>query len=169
MNCVPTSDCDICIQKPSGLHPSPNCLHSISNINIYIQLSHAPQIVGSIYPIQQHIFINVHFPTLCPKGTQKPSELAFIPQLFLDVRGFIFWTFGVWTLGAHFWTFGVFGRSGFGVFGHSGFGVSFLHVRGVDVGGPFLDVGGFRTFGVGGFWTFGVGGSFMAGQGWESR
>ena len=90
---------------------------------------------------------------------------------FSDVRGsgFHFRTFGVWTLGAPFWTLGVFGRSGFGVFGHSGFGVSFLDVRGLDVGGPFLDVGGFRTFGVGGFWTFGVGGSFMAGQGWESR
>ena len=67
-------------QKPSNLHSSPNCWLGISNIDIYFQLSHAPQIVGSIYPIQQHIFINVHFPTLCPKGTQKPYNLHSSPK-----------------------------------------------------------------------------------------
>ena len=90
----------------------------------------------------------------------------------------------------------IFVRSWFRVWGFRTFGVrgSFSDVRGLDVGGPILDVGGFWTFGVfghsgfgvsfldvrgldvggpfldvGGFRTFGVGGSFMAGQGWESR
>ena len=62
-------------QKPSNLHSSPKCWHDISNTNICIQLTHTPQIVGSIYPIQIYIFKNVHSPTLCPKGTQKPSNL----------------------------------------------------------------------------------------------
>ena len=48
-------------ESPPNLHSSPNCWHVISNTNIYIQLTHAPQIVGSIYPIQLHIIINVHF------------------------------------------------------------------------------------------------------------
>ena len=48
----------------------------ISNTNIHIQLTHTPQIVGSIYPIQKCIFINVHFQTVCPKRTQNPSDLG---------------------------------------------------------------------------------------------
>ena len=79
---------------------------------------------------------------------------------FSDVRGsgFIFGRSGFGRWGPHF------GRSGFGVFGHSGFGVSFLDVRGLDVGGPFLDVRGFLTFrglflDVRGFRTLGVRGS----------
>ena len=66
---------------PSNLHLSPNCWHGISNISMYIHLncivlmSHIlvwpntyckqcpnfiPLIVGSIYPIQLYISINVH-------------------------------------------------------------------------------------------------------------
>ena len=62
-------------QKPSNLHSSPKCWHGISNMNKYIQLTYTPQIVGSIYPIQICIFINVHFQTVCPKRTQNPSDL----------------------------------------------------------------------------------------------
>ena len=63
-------------QKPSNLHSSPKCWHDISNTNIYIQLIHTPQIVGSIFPIQINISKIVHSPTLCPKGTQKPSDIS---------------------------------------------------------------------------------------------
>ena len=62
-------------RKPSKLHSSPKCWHGISNMNKYIQLTYTPQIVGSIYPIQICIFINVHFQTVCPKRIQNPSEL----------------------------------------------------------------------------------------------
>ena len=61
------------------------CWHDISNTNIYIQLTHTPQIVGSIYPIQIYIFKNVHSPTLCPKGTQKPSNLHSSPKCWHDI------------------------------------------------------------------------------------
>ena len=44
------------IQKPSNLQSSPKCWHDISYINIYIQLTYTPQMVGSIYPIQNTIF-----------------------------------------------------------------------------------------------------------------
>merc|ERR1719458_1332122 len=99
-------------QKPSKLHLSHKCWHDISNTNIYIQLTHTPHIIGSIYPfskihipqscarrahrnpptyihppsvgiiypIQIYIFKNVHSPTLCPKGTQKPSNLHSSPK-----------------------------------------------------------------------------------------
>merc|ERR1711863_191548 len=109
-------------QKPSNLQSSPKCWHDISNINIYIQLTYTPQMVGSIYPIQIYIFINVHahpcarrahrnpptyshppsvgmiYPistyiyfhkctlqTLCPKGTQKPSNLQSSPKCWHDI------------------------------------------------------------------------------------
>ena len=61
------------------------CWHDISNTNIYIQLTHTPQIVGSIYPIQIYIFKNVHSPTLCPKGTQKPSNLHSSPKCWYNI------------------------------------------------------------------------------------
>ena len=130
------------------------------------------------------------------RAHRNPLNLHSSPNCFwtFGVRGFIFRTFGIWTLGAHFWTFGVrgfrtfgvrgfiFGRSGFGrwgpTFGRSGFldvrgrgfsdvrgsGFHFLDVRGLDVGGPFLDVRGFLTFrglflAVRGFRTLGVRGS----------
>ena len=80
-----TTLCPKGTQKPSNLHSSPNCWHDISNTNIYIQLTHTPQIVGSIYPIQIYIFKNVHSPTLCPKGTQKPSNLHSSPKCWHDI------------------------------------------------------------------------------------
>ena len=49
-------------------------------IAIYIQLTHAPKIVDITYPIQIYIFKNVHSTTLCPKGTQKPSNLHSSPN-----------------------------------------------------------------------------------------
>ena len=47
--------CPKATQKPSNLQSSPKCWHDISNINIYIQLTYTPQMVGSIYPIQNTI------------------------------------------------------------------------------------------------------------------
>ena len=64
---------------PTYIHP-PKCWHDVSNTNIYIQLTYIPQIVGSIYPIQIYISINIHFPSLCPKGTKKPSNLHLSPN-----------------------------------------------------------------------------------------
>ena len=54
--------------------------HDISDINIYIQQTYTCQNVGSIYPIQIYISKNVHPPTLCPKGTQKPYNLHSSPK-----------------------------------------------------------------------------------------
>ena len=59
--------------------------HDISDINIYIQQTHTPQNVGSIYPIQIYISKNVHPPTLCPKGTQKPTNLHLSPKCWHDI------------------------------------------------------------------------------------
>ena len=71
--------------KPSNLHSAPKCWHAISNTNICIQLTHTPQIVGSINLIQIYIFKNVHSPTLCPKGTQKPSNLHSSPKCWYNI------------------------------------------------------------------------------------
>ena len=71
-------------KKPSNLHSAPKCWHDISNINIYIQL-YTPQIVGIIYPMQIYIFKIVHSPTLCPKGTKKPSNLHSSPKCWHDI------------------------------------------------------------------------------------
>merc|ERR1712105_381355 len=61
-----------CIQRcdiiPFKLQSSPNCLHDISNPNIYI-------------PIKRLFFKNVQYPTLCPKGTKKPFQFTIIPQV----------------------------------------------------------------------------------------
>ena len=70
--------CDII---PFKLQSSPNCLHDVSNPNIYIPIKHTPQIFGSIYPIQRLFFKNVQYPTLCPKGTKKPFQFTIIPQM----------------------------------------------------------------------------------------
>ena len=68
-------------QKPFNLHSSPNCWHDISNTNIHIQLTHTPQIVGSIYPIQIYIFQKCTFPNPVPEGHTETLQLTFIPQL----------------------------------------------------------------------------------------
>merc|ERR1712110_1094073 len=47
--------------------------------------TYTPQTVCSIHPIQIYIFINVHSPTLCPKGTQKPSNLQSSPKCWHDI------------------------------------------------------------------------------------
>ena len=45
-------------------------------LQIYkVQVTYSSQIVGIVYPIQIYISKNVHSPTLCPKGTQKPFNL----------------------------------------------------------------------------------------------
>ena len=72
-------------QKPSNLHSSPKCRHDISNTNIYIQMIHTPQIFGSIYPIQINSSKIVRSPTLCPKGTQKPSNTHSSPKFWHDI------------------------------------------------------------------------------------
>ena len=72
-----------------NLHSSPKCWHDISNI-IYIQLTYTPQIVGIIYPIQIYILKNVNSPTLCPKGTQKPSNLHSSPKCWHDISNIIY-------------------------------------------------------------------------------
>ena len=68
-------------RNPFNLQSSPKCWHDISNPNIYIPLTHTPQIVGNTYPIQMSYFRNVHYPTLCPKGTKKPLQFTIIPQV----------------------------------------------------------------------------------------
>ena len=67
-------------QKPCNLHSSSKCWHDISNINIYLQATYTPQIVGIIYPIQIYISENVHSPNLYPKGTQKPYNSHSSPK-----------------------------------------------------------------------------------------
>ena len=65
-------------QKPSNLHSSSKCWHDISNINIYLQVTYAPQIVGIIYPIQIYISKN---PKPIPKGHTETLQLTFILQV----------------------------------------------------------------------------------------
>ena len=65
-------------QKPSNLHSSSKCWHDISNINLYLQVTYTPQIVGIIYPIQIHISKN---PKPIPKGHTKTLQLTFILQV----------------------------------------------------------------------------------------
>ena len=72
-------------QKPSNLHSAPKCWHDIYNINIYLPVTYIPQIVGIIYLIQIYISKNVHSPNLCPKGTQKPSNLHSSPKCWHDI------------------------------------------------------------------------------------
>ena len=67
----------------------PQVLHDISNI-IYIQLTYTPQIVGIIYPIQIYILKNVNSPTLCPKGTQNPTNFHSSPKCWHDVSNIIY-------------------------------------------------------------------------------
>ncbi len=55
--------CDII---PFKLQSSPKCLHDISNPNIYIPLTHIPQIVGRLYPIQ-----NCTLPNSVPEGHKE--------------------------------------------------------------------------------------------------
>ena len=64
------------IQKPYNLQSSPKCWHDISNINIYIQLTYSPQMVGSIYPIQIYIFINVHSKPCARRAHRNPSTYS---------------------------------------------------------------------------------------------
>ena len=52
---------------------------------IYIQLTYTPQIIGIIYPIQIYVLKNVDSPPLCPKGTQKPSNLHSSPNCWHDI------------------------------------------------------------------------------------
>jgi len=68
-------------RNPFNLQSSPKCWHNISNRNIYIPFTHIPQIVGSLYPIQRLFFKNLHYATLCPKGTKKPFQFTIIPQM----------------------------------------------------------------------------------------
>ena len=65
-------------QKPFNLHSSSKCWHDISNINIYLQVTYTPQIVGIIYPIQIHISKN---PKPIPKGHTETLQLTFILQV----------------------------------------------------------------------------------------
>ena len=74
---------------PTYTHsPSVGMIH-ISNI-IYIQLTYTPQIVSIIYPIQIYILQNVNSPTLCTKGTQKPSNLHSSPKCWHDIFNIIY-------------------------------------------------------------------------------
>ena len=57
-----------------------DCNVPISITNIKIPVTYSSQIVGIIYPIEIYISKNVHSPTLCPKGTQKPSSLHSSPK-----------------------------------------------------------------------------------------
>ena len=68
-------------QKPSNLHSSPMCWHDISNINIYLQVTYTPQIVGIIYPIQIYISKNVYFPNPVSTRHTETLQLTFIPQV----------------------------------------------------------------------------------------
>ena len=67
-------------QKPSNLQSSPKCWHDISNINIYIQLTYTPQMVGSIYPIQIYIFINVHSQPCARRAHRNPPTYSHPPS-----------------------------------------------------------------------------------------
>ena len=70
-------------QKPPNLHSSPKRWHAIihiSNINIYLQVTYTPQIVGIIYPIQKYISENVHSPNLYLHT--ETLQLTFIPQVW---------------------------------------------------------------------------------------
>ena len=68
-------------QKPSNLHSSPMCWHDISNINIYLQVTYTPQIVGIIYPIQIYISKYVHSPTLCQRADKNPLTYIHSPSV----------------------------------------------------------------------------------------
>ena len=68
-------------QKPSNLQSSPKCWHDISNINIYIQLTYTPQMVGSIYPIQIYIFINVHSQPCARRAHRNPPTYSHPPSV----------------------------------------------------------------------------------------
>ena len=50
-----------------------------------VQVTYSSQIVGIVYPIRIYISKNVHSPTLCPKGTQKPSNLHSSPKCLHDI------------------------------------------------------------------------------------
>ena len=66
--------CVICISVQRHLAVSfsyPKCWHDISNTNIYIQLIHIPK-----------MYI---LPTLCPKGTQKLSNLHSSPKCWHEI------------------------------------------------------------------------------------
>ena len=63
-------------QEPSNLQSSLKCWHDISNINIYIQLTYTPQMVGSIYPIQIYIFINVHSKPCARRAHRNPPTYS---------------------------------------------------------------------------------------------
>ncbi len=67
-------------QKPSNLHSSSKCWHDISNINTYIQLNIFPKLLAAYIQYNWLFYRNVHFPTLCPKGTKKPSNLHLSPN-----------------------------------------------------------------------------------------
>ena len=56
------------------------CWHDISNINIYIQLTYTPQMVGSIYPIQIYIFINVHSKPCARRAHRNPPTYSHPPS-----------------------------------------------------------------------------------------
>ena len=72
-------------QKPCNLHSSSKCWHDISNINIYLQATYTPQIVGIIYPIQIYISENVHSPNLYPKDIHKPCNLHSSSKCWHDI------------------------------------------------------------------------------------
>ena len=68
-------------QKPSNLQSSPKCWHDISNINIYIQLTYAPQTVCTIYPIQIYVFINVHSQPCVRRAYRNPPTYSHPPSV----------------------------------------------------------------------------------------
>ena len=72
-------------QKPSNLHSSSKFWHDISIINLYLQVTYVPQIVGIIYPIQIYISENVHSPNLYPKDTQKSCNLHSSSKCWHDI------------------------------------------------------------------------------------
>ena len=63
-NVNPPTLCPKGTHKYYKLHLSPKCCHDISNTNTNIQLTYIPKIFGSTYPMQIHIFKNVHSLTL---------------------------------------------------------------------------------------------------------
>ena len=57
------------------------CLHEISNTNLYIQHTYISQNIIATNMKSQ----NIYFPTLCPKGTRKPSNLHSSPKCWHDI------------------------------------------------------------------------------------
>ena len=60
------------------------------------QTKQHPTIVGRIYPIQIHISENVHFPTMCPKGTQTPPNWTTLYNCWKNVSNTNCNTINIW-------------------------------------------------------------------------